>query len=181
MPHVKEHLGSNATIKLHTCPTEEWYKKWSKLLNRDNYEVNRNTRVCSNHFEYGQPRELSPHPKLHLKGYETTTPRRQLVRNTEICSKPVTSKSRKKLLEHDYSEISSLATNTCTGSTDNIADENEISKESLCEEIEYLKNQLAEKDHQLAIANGKIQELEKISAFGINSIKHSDNLVRLHT
>ncbi|VDI78588.1 Hypothetical predicted protein [Mytilus galloprovincialis] len=68
MPHVKEHLGSNASIKLHKCPKEEWYKKWSKLLNRDNYEVNKNTRVCSNHFEYGQPRELAPHPKLHMKG-----------------------------------------------------------------------------------------------------------------
>ncbi|CAG2216013.1 unnamed protein product [Mytilus edulis] len=186
MPHVKEHLGSNASIKLHKCPKEEWYKKWSKLLNRDNYEVNKNTRVCSNHFEYGQPRELAPHPKLHMKGYEITTPRRLLMRNTEVHSKPVASKSRKKLSELVDSENVSLTTNICTDSStcnisDDIIDENEISKESLSAEIQFLKIQLAEKDHQLSSAKEKIKDLEKKNSFGIISIKHSDNLIRLHT
>ncbi|XP_063436558.1 uncharacterized protein LOC134717991 [Mytilus trossulus] len=164
----------------------DWYKKWSRLLNRNNYEVNKNTRVCSNHFEYGQPRELSPHPKLHMKGYEITTPRRLLMRKTEVHSKPVASKSRKKLSELVDSENVSLTTNICTDSStcnisDDIIDENEISKESLSAEIQFLKIQLAEKDHQLSSAKEKIKDLEKKNSFGIISIKHSDNLIRLHT
>jgi hypothetical protein len=31
MPHVNEHLGEDAAIKLHKCPNENWFPKWTKL------------------------------------------------------------------------------------------------------------------------------------------------------
>ena len=39
MPHVKEHLGEDAAIKLHKCPNENWFLKWTKLLNRVNIKL----------------------------------------------------------------------------------------------------------------------------------------------
>ena len=46
MPHDKEHLGEDAAIKLHKCPNENWFPKWTKLLNRVKYQVNKHTRIC---------------------------------------------------------------------------------------------------------------------------------------
>ena len=42
------------------------------FLYRQNYKVNNNTVVCSNHFEYGQPRRTSLHPTKYLTGYNNT-------------------------------------------------------------------------------------------------------------
>ena len=71
MPHVKGHIGADAKIVLHRCPKEIWYAKWTKVINRKGFSVSKHTRVCSNHFKYGQPREQEPHPTLFLKGYES--------------------------------------------------------------------------------------------------------------
>jgi len=71
MPHVKEHLGENARIKYYTCPKTTWFKKWADLINRKGLlKCKPSTLVCSNHFQYGQPRNKSRHPSLYLKGYE---------------------------------------------------------------------------------------------------------------
>jgi hypothetical protein len=47
MPHDKEHLGEDAAIKLHKYPNENWFLKWTKLLNRVKYQVTKHTRICS--------------------------------------------------------------------------------------------------------------------------------------
>jgi hypothetical protein len=71
MPHVKENLGdTTSTIKFHSCPKKSWYKKWADLLHRKGMsKFTPSTVICSNHFEYGQPRPKSPHPSRYLKGY----------------------------------------------------------------------------------------------------------------
>ena len=70
MPHVKENLGDAAIIKFHTCPKTSWYKKWADLLHRQNLsKFISSTLVCSNHFEYGQPRPKSTHPSMYLEAY----------------------------------------------------------------------------------------------------------------
>ena len=65
--HFKEHIGSNAKIVLHRCKKEIWYPKWTKLINRQGFSVSKHTRVCSNHFKYGQPREQEPIPLCSSK------------------------------------------------------------------------------------------------------------------
>lgn len=177
MPHVKENLGFDATIKLHKCPKEEWYSKWTKLINRKDYEVNRNTRVCSNHFEYGQPRELSPHPALFLKGYQPVnlTPRRILVKHEEP---PKQKMKRRKILSMERLETS-ISDEYPPDNLNN--SKTERTKEDLEGEIEILKRQLRETEHDLDEAKTMIKELENRSIFSIDNIKHSDSLIKLYT
>ena len=35
--------------------------------------MNKNTKVCSNHFQFGKPVDSHPHPTLFLKGYDRET------------------------------------------------------------------------------------------------------------
>ncbi|XP_065639589.1 uncharacterized protein LOC136072328 [Hydra vulgaris] len=83
---LKDHIYktfSFSELKFFTCK-EKYFSTWSKIINREIvdlltkkrklYAVNKNTKVCANHFEYGKPTELSPHPKLYLKGYEISSP-----------------------------------------------------------------------------------------------------------
>ena len=37
----------------------------------------KSTKICSNHFEYGRPTVLLPHPKLFLKGYGNPSPKKR--------------------------------------------------------------------------------------------------------
>jgi len=57
MPHVKEHLGEDAAI----TQMSQWklVSKMDKIIK--SCEISsyyKHTRICSNHFEYGQPREM---------------------------------------------------------------------------------------------------------------------------
>ena len=54
-------------------------KTWTKLVNRvfvdssgkkKTFQVNKYTKICSNHFEYGRPVEAAPNPTPFLKGYD---------------------------------------------------------------------------------------------------------------
>jgi hypothetical protein len=40
-------LEKDAAIKLHKYPNENWFLKWTKLLNRVKYQVTKHTRICS--------------------------------------------------------------------------------------------------------------------------------------
>ena len=57
-------------VKFHSCMNLRNFPRWKKLLGRadPNFLVTAHTKVCSNHFKYGQPTD-DPHPSLYLKGY----------------------------------------------------------------------------------------------------------------
>ena len=70
-------------IKLHTsafdtslqlrfwkCTDPKLYPKWTFACNRKNFKFGKYNVVCSNHFEYGRPTDVSPVPTLYLKGYD---------------------------------------------------------------------------------------------------------------
>ena len=86
---IKDHISktfANDTLKFFTCP-EKHFSTWSKLINREIadpvtkkkklFQVTKSTKICSNHFEYGRPTGLSPHPKLFLKGYGNSSPKKR--------------------------------------------------------------------------------------------------------
>ncbi|XP_065650699.1 uncharacterized protein LOC124808658 isoform X2 [Hydra vulgaris] len=87
---LKDHIWktfSFSELKVFTCK-EKYFSTWSKIINREIVDpltkkrklcaVNKNTKVCANHFEYGKPTELCPHPRLYLKGYETSPPQNKI-------------------------------------------------------------------------------------------------------
>ena len=45
------------------------YSKWSQLINRKDFKITKDTKVCSNHFKAGKPTKEDPIPSLYLKGY----------------------------------------------------------------------------------------------------------------
>nr|XP_047127822.1 uncharacterized protein LOC124808658 [Hydra vulgaris] len=67
-------MGKGDHCAIFGCNNDRRYKEKEIVgpltKKRKLYAVNKNTKVCANHFEYGKPTELSPHPKLYLKGYE---------------------------------------------------------------------------------------------------------------
>lgn len=60
-------------LRFHSAKPK-FYTKWKTIINRQNFNVTSSTRVCSNHFQDGQPTEKNPHPSLYLKGYNITVP-----------------------------------------------------------------------------------------------------------
>lgn len=58
-------------IKFHKCKNPKYYRIWTRMIKQESYTVPANTKVCSNHFKYGQPYDDS-HPTLYLTGYEET-------------------------------------------------------------------------------------------------------------
>ena len=43
---------------------------WTRILSRKGFKVNKNAKVCSNHFKFcGRPVDSYPHPTFFLKGY----------------------------------------------------------------------------------------------------------------
>ena len=100
------------------------------------------------------------------------TPRRVLVRQT--CEKK--GKPRKILYEHVEAEKVTDIEVDLKAETDKIRTE-----ESYIDEIEQLKLEIESKNQEILELKRKIFDLEKSSTFGINSIKHSDNLIKIHT
>lgn len=94
-PHISAFNGSNE-LKFWTCPDPQFYAKWTFACNRRHFKFNKNSYICSNHFEYGRPTGVSPHPTLYLKGYdndeEKSTPKRKQPKDRE----PLPLKSSKK-------------------------------------------------------------------------------------
>ena len=43
---------------------------WTRLLSRKRFKVNKNTKVCSNHFKFGRSVDSHRHPTFFLNGYD---------------------------------------------------------------------------------------------------------------
>ena len=121
-------------------------------MNWQNYTVNANTRICSNHFKFGRPTDVDPHPTLYLRGYSE---------QVGIKRKPPA----------DRSNFASATKCSSMVNKENCKYETvgcHVSSE--CEEMKYLKEQPESlKDFQLR------------TTFTFDSIKHSDALVKLYT
>ena len=163
MSHVKEHLGQDAKIKLHKCPNVSWYQKWTRILNRVNYTVTKHTRICSNHFYYGQPREKCPHPSMYLKGYDQLgcSKRRKVVRKFQ-CDK-------------QYDEH----LNNSQEGDQNL--EEHIECHNYEQEIATLKSELEVKNCVIEETNKYIRQLKQGNSFGYHRIKDSDYQIKVHT
>ena len=197
MPHVKENLGDAATVKFHTCPKTAWYKKWADLLRRQNMsKFTSSTVVCSNHFEYGQPRPKSPHPSMYLKGYSVNHGAEYKERRAVVCR----SRDKSDEIQENSNEgtngqesMENLASNTdgndgdCAGISCSISAQiaQARTKEEYELEICELKMKLQQKEketHELIVERDKaIEEMNSRPSFGIHSIKHSDDLVKVYT
>ena len=47
--------GEERKIRFYRCPRPSLYSKWSQLINRKDFEITKDTKVCSNHFKAGKP------------------------------------------------------------------------------------------------------------------------------
>ena len=73
---VKDHtsfFGGKPEVRFWSCKDPRQFSTWTRLLSRKRFEVNKNTKVCSNHFQFGKPVDSHPHPTLFLKGYDRET------------------------------------------------------------------------------------------------------------
>ena len=120
---IKDHISAfdgGLKLRFWSCP-EKHFSTWSKLINREvidkktmktsMFKVGKYTSVCSNHFEYGRPTDVSPHPTKYMKGYDTppSQPKRSAPRDrssTSCSSRP------SKKLKKDQCSISSTTSST---------------------------------------------------------------------
>ena len=73
---VKDHtsfFGGKPEVRFWSCKDPRQFSTWTRLLSRKRFKVNKNTKVCSNHFQFGKPVDSHPHPTLFLKGYDRET------------------------------------------------------------------------------------------------------------
>ena len=61
--------GKESKIRFYQCYSAKLFNTWSQLINRKDFKVTKNTKVCSNHFYAGKPTKEHPLPILYLKGY----------------------------------------------------------------------------------------------------------------
>ena len=60
--------GEERKIRFYRCPRPSLYSKWSQLINRKDFEITKDTKVCSNHFKAGETNERGSNSKLVSKG-----------------------------------------------------------------------------------------------------------------
>ena len=73
---VKDHtsfFGGKPEVRFWSCKDPGQFSTWTRLLSRKRFKVNKNTKVCSNHFQFGKAVDSHPHPTLFLKGYDRET------------------------------------------------------------------------------------------------------------
>ena len=61
--------GELKRVHFYRCPRPSLYSNWSQLINRKDFKITKDTKVCSNHFKAGKPTKEDPIPSLYLKGY----------------------------------------------------------------------------------------------------------------
>lgn len=69
---VKPHISAFDTsmkLRFWKCTNPNLYNKWTSACNRKDFKFGKHHVICSNHFEYGRPSDVSPTPTLYLKGY----------------------------------------------------------------------------------------------------------------
>ena len=76
---------------------------FTRLLNRKRFKVNKNIKLCSNHFQFGKPFDSHPHPTLFLKGYdrETKVTRKRKAPSEALAVQPT---GRKKKRSDNYKQ-----------------------------------------------------------------------------
>ena len=67
-PHISAFNGS-LELQFWKCTDPKLYPKWTFSCNRKDFKFGKSHVVCSNHFEYGRPTNVSKIPTLYLKGY----------------------------------------------------------------------------------------------------------------
>ena len=70
---MKEHTSffrGKPQIRCWSCKDPKRFTVWTKRLRRKYFKVSKDTKVCSNHFEFGKPTVSQPDPSLFLKGYD---------------------------------------------------------------------------------------------------------------
>ena len=79
------------------------FSTWIRLLSRKRVKMNKNAKVCSNHFQFGKPVDSHPHPTLFLKGYdrETQTTRKRKAPMERLAVQPT---GRKKKRSDNYTQ-----------------------------------------------------------------------------
>ena len=68
-PHILA-FDTSLQLRFWKCTDPKLYPKWTFACNRKNFKFGKYNVVCSNHFEYGRPTDVSPVPTLYLKGYD---------------------------------------------------------------------------------------------------------------
>ena len=68
-PHILA-FDTSLQLRFWKCTDPKLYPKWTFACNRNNFKFGKYNVVCSNHFEYGRPTDVSPVPTLYLKGYD---------------------------------------------------------------------------------------------------------------
>ena len=60
----------SSEVRFCSCKEPRPLATWTRLLSRKGFKVNKNAKVCSNHFKFcGRPVDSHPHPTFSLKGY----------------------------------------------------------------------------------------------------------------
>ena len=96
--------GHVMELKFHRFPSGEERQIWESMirkgLDKSNFKATNNSFVCSNHFEYGRPTPLSPHPTLFLtmsdsKWKKSPHRRRRTMKNENevVLKKPVSAEN----------------------------------------------------------------------------------------
>ena len=65
-PHISAFNGS-LELQFWKCTDPKLYPKWTFSCNRKDFNFGKSHVVCSNHFEYGRPTNVSKIPTLYLK------------------------------------------------------------------------------------------------------------------
>ena len=68
-PHILA-FDTSLQLRFWKCTDPKLYPKWTFACNRKNFKFGKYNVVCSNHFEYGRPTDVSHVPTLYLKGYD---------------------------------------------------------------------------------------------------------------
>ncbi|XP_066288831.1 uncharacterized protein [Branchiostoma lanceolatum] len=111
---IKDHV---TTIKWHYCPPKS-RRIWTKLLNREGFEVTSNTRICSNHFVLGGPHGQHPHPCLYMRGPDTSTHSleiQEIISGAEPTSTTTTRGGQVKRAKHETraSKVAKISSDHC--------------------------------------------------------------------
>ena len=91
----------SSEVRFCSCKEPRPLATWTRLLSRKGFKVNKNAKVCSNHFKFGgRPVDSHPHPTLFQKGYNREIVRRK--RKAPIYRFPVQSiRNEKKKSDND--------------------------------------------------------------------------------
>ncbi|XP_028404033.1 uncharacterized protein LOC114526650 [Dendronephthya gigantea] len=72
---VCSHVG---VLRFHCPRNAKERAKWQNLINRKDFKVTGNTKVCSNHFVAGYRCKECPNPTLYMKGYKVKKDKKRL-------------------------------------------------------------------------------------------------------